>query len=161
MKRIPLFLAGTLVVIWLLLNGEVSLLAIGFGILLAGVLIVSIARLRPVRPHLRNLHLAVPILGTLLVDILQSNVAVAQIVLGLERKREVHSGFLDIPLELTDPHGLAILAMIVTSTPGTSWAGIELDGKVLRLHVLDLKDADGWIVFFKKHYEQPLLSIFQ
>jgi len=161
MKRIPLFLAGTLVVIWLLLNGEVSLFALGFGVLLSGVLVVSIARLRPVRPHLRNLHLAVPILGTLLVDILQSNVAVARIVLGLERKREVHSGFLDIPLELTDPHGLAILAMIVTSTPGTAWAGIESDGKVLRLHVLDLKDADDWILFFKKHYEQPLLRIFQ
>jgi multicomponent K+:H+ antiporter subunit E len=161
MKGMPVFLAGALVVIWILLHGELSVLSLVFGIALACALVLSISRLRPIRPHLRNLHLAIPIIGTLLVDILQSNVAVARIVLGLERKREVRSGFLDIPLELSDPHGLSILAMIVTSTPGTSWAGIESSGKILRLHVLDLRDSDEWVRFFKQRYEQPLLRMFQ
>jgi multicomponent K+:H+ antiporter subunit E len=161
MKRTPLFLVGTLVVIWIILNGEVTLLSIVFSIVLAFALVLSISRLRPVRPHLRNLHLVIPLMGTLLIDILQSNIAVARIVLGFERNRDVRSGFLDIPLELSDPHGLAILAIIVTSTPGTSWAGIESNGEILRLHVLDLRDADEWVHFFKRRYEQPLMRIFQ
>jgi multicomponent K+:H+ antiporter subunit E len=73
----------------------------------------------------------------------------------------VHSGFLEIPLELRDPHGLVVLAVIVTSTPGTSWAGVSPGGRTLTLHVLDLKDEEGWIRLIKERYERPLLRIFQ
>ena len=62
------------------------------------------------------------------VDIVHSNVAVGRIVLGLSGKRAIRSGFLEIPLDLRDPHGLAALATIVTSTPGTVWVDISLDG---------------------------------
>jgi len=161
MKRVPLLLTVTLLVIWLLLNGELSLVSIGFGALLAVLLVLAIARLRPARPRLRNLHLAIPLAGTLFADIVRSNIGVARIVLGLVRNREVRSGFLDIPLQLSDPHGLAILALIVTSTPGTSWAGVAPDGRVLRLHVLDLRNEDEWIRFFKQRYEHRLLRIFE
>ena len=52
------------------------------------------------------------------------------------RSRDIRSGFVRIPLELTDPNGLAILAMIVTFTPGTAWAQLSADKRVLLLHVL-------------------------
>lgn len=161
MSKLPLFLIIALVIMWVLLNGTLSLSSVLFGLLLAILLALAIARLRPVRPRLRNLHVAIALIGTWLVDILQSNLSVARIVLGLERRHEVRSGFLDIPLELQDPHGLAVLAVIVTSTPGTSWAGLAPDGKVLRLHVLDLHDADQWIDFFKQKYERRLMRIFE
>jgi multicomponent K+:H+ antiporter subunit E len=161
MKQVPLILTITLVAMWLLLNGELSLLSIAFGVLLAVLLVLAITQLRPVPPRLRNLHLAVPLIGTVLVDIVRSNIAVARVVLGLVGNRQVRSGFLDIPLELSDPHGLAILAVIVTSTPGTSWAGMASSGKVLRLHVLDLRNEDEWIRFFKQQYEHRLMRIFE
>jgi multicomponent K+:H+ antiporter subunit E len=161
MKKLPLFLIVTLVFMWVLLNGTISLAVVLFGLLLATLLARSIAHLRPVRPRLRNLHVAIPLIGTWLADILQSNLSVARIVLGLERRHEVHSGFLDIPLELKDPHGLALLSVIVTSTPGTTWAGVAADGKVLRLHILDLHNSDQWIDFFKQKYERRLIRIFE
>ena len=161
MRQVPLYLTVTLVGIWLLLNGELSVMSIAFGVLLAVLLVLAIAKLRPVRPRLRNLHLAVPLVATLMADIVRSNLAVARIVLGLVPNRQVRSGFLDIPLELSDPHGLAILAVIVTSTPGTSWAGIAPSGRVLRLHVLDLRNEDEWIHFFKQRYERRLMRIFE
>ena len=71
---------------------------------------------------------------------------------------QVRSGFLDIPLELRDPHALAILAAIVTSTPGTAWAGLSPDGRTLTLHVLDLKDEAAWIQTIKDRYERPLME---
>jgi multicomponent K+:H+ antiporter subunit E len=160
-KRVPLLLTLALVVTWLLLTAELSALSIAFGALLAVALVLAISRLRPVRPRLRNLHVALPLIGSVLTDIVRSNLAVARIVLGLAPGRQVRSGFLDIPLELSDPHALAVLAVIVTSTPGTSWAGMTPDGKVLRLHVLDLRNEDEWIRFFKKRYERRLLRIFE
>ena len=75
-------------------------------------------------------------------DIVRSNFAVARIVLGLVGTRQVRSGFVQIPLDLREDHGLAVLACIVTSTPGTVWAGLSPDGATLTLHVLDLQDQD-------------------
>ena len=131
------------------------------GAVLSVVFVLAVAQLRPVRPSVHRLYLAMPLVGIVLVDILRSNFSVAAIVLGLARRSQVHSGFLHIPLELRDPHGLTLLAVMVTSTPGTSWAGVSADGATLTLHVLDLKDEEEMIQFIKRRYEQPLLRIFQ
>jgi len=161
MRQVPLYLTVTLVAMWLLLNAELSVMSIAFGVLLALLLVLAIAQLRPVRPRLRHVHLAIPLVATLLVDIVLSNLGVARVILGLTRNRQVRSGFIDIPLELSDPHALAILAVIVTSTPGTSWAGVAPDGRVLRLHMLDIRDEDEWIRSFKQRYERRLMRIFE
>jgi multicomponent K+:H+ antiporter subunit E len=131
------------------------------GALLSIVLVLAIAQLRPVRPRLRRLYLAIPLAVNVFVDILKSNLHVAAIVLGLVRDRQVRSGFIEIPMELTDPHGLTILAVIVTSTPGTSWAGLSPSGRTLTLHVLDLADEEELIDVIKRRYEQPLMRIFE
>ena len=123
MRRVPPLLTAVLAGIWLLLSGELSVAQVAFGTFLAVVLMLAASELRPVHPRLRRLYLFVPLVASWLVDIVRSNFNVARVVLGLVRDRQVRSGFLDIPLELTDPHALAILAVIVTSTPGTAWAG--------------------------------------
>jgi multicomponent K+:H+ antiporter subunit E len=160
-RRVPLFLSFVLLGIWLLLSDELSFAQAAFGALLSLLLMLAIEHLRPVRPRLRRLYLAVPLAATVLVDIVRSNLGVASVVLGLVRGRQVRSAFLDIPLELTDPHGLTILAAIVTVTPGTSWAGVSPNGCTLTLHVLDLKDEEEWIRLIKQRYEQPLMRIFE
>jgi multicomponent K+:H+ antiporter subunit E len=160
-RYVPPFLAVVLVGTWLLLGGEISVAQVAFGALLSVLFLLAIARLRPVRPRLRRLYLALPLAAGLLVDVVRSNLGVARIVLGLVRGREIRSGFLDIPLELRDPHALSFLAVIVTATPGTSWAGVTPDGRTLRLHVLDLVDEERWIRSFKRRYEAPLMEIFE
>ena len=159
--RVPPLLTVLLLAIWLTVGGELSVGQIAFGTVLSVVLVLGIAQLRPVRPRSRRLYLAIPLAATVLIDILRSNLGVARVVLGLVRDRQVHSGFLDIPLELTDPHGLTILAVIVTSTPGTAWAGMSADGRTLTLHVLDLQDEQATIRLIKQRYEQPLRRIFE
>jgi multicomponent K+:H+ antiporter subunit E len=146
---------------WLLLSDELSVAQVVFGVLLSVLLVLAIARLRPVRPRLHRVHLVIPLAARVLVDILKSNLHVAAVVLGQVRDRQVRSGFLDIPMELTDPHGLAILAVIVTATPGTSWAGLSPSGRTLTLHVLDLQDEEELIGVIKRRYEQPLIRIFE
>jgi multicomponent K+:H+ antiporter subunit E len=152
-------LSLALIGMWLLLMNGVNLAQVAFGALLSVSLVLGIAQLRPVRPRLRRLYLAVPLAARVLVDIVRSNLHVAAIVLGLVRKRRIRSGFVDIPLQLSDPHGLAVLAVIVTATPGTAWAGIS--NGTLTLHVLDLEDEAALIHLIKRRYEQPLMRIFQ
>jgi multicomponent K+:H+ antiporter subunit E len=159
-KRVPLILTSALVAAWLLLNG-LSFGELVFGIVLAVALMLAVARLRPNPPRVRHLHLALPLAAAVVVDILRSNIDVARIVWGTLRNRPMHSGFVDIPLELHDPHALSILAMIVTSTPGTVWAGVSPDGDTLRLHVLDLRDEARLIRTIKERYERPLRRMFE
>jgi multicomponent K+:H+ antiporter subunit E len=161
MRRVPPVLAVVLVAIWLLLNNSASLANVLLGVIVAVLLMLAAAQLRPLHPRLKRLWTIVPLVFMVLVDIVRSNIAVARIVLGLVRDRAVHSGFIDIPLDLRDPHGLAMLAAIITSTPGTSWAGVSDDGGSLKLHVLDLKDEDEWIRTIKERYERPLMRIFE
>lgn len=161
MTRVPLVLGVVLVAIWLLLNGAGRPGQWLVATILALVVLRVFANLRPLRPTLRRLHLAAPLAVHVVLDILRSNLAVARIVLGLVGRRQIRSGFLDIPLELRDPHGLSILASIITSTPGTVWAGVSLDGRTLTLHVLDLADEDEWIRLIKQRYERPLISMFE
>ena len=146
---------------WLVLNQTVEpgqvLLGVALGVLLAW----ASSRLRPVRASLRRLDLAAALVVTVVIEIVKSNIAVGRIVLGLVRDREIRSGFLDIPLELRDPHALAALSTIITATPGTIWAGQSEDGTVLTLHVLDLDDDKRWIAYIKQTFEAPLLRIFE
>jgi multicomponent K+:H+ antiporter subunit E len=161
MKRPPLLLILTLFAIWLLLAGSWSAGQIALGATLAVVLGLASRSMRPLQPRLRRPHLAVGLILRVLLDIVRSNIGVGRVVLGLIRDRPVRSGFLKIPLELHDPHGLAALAMIVTSTPGTIWAGMSPDGATLTLHVLDLRDEQAMIQMIKERYERPLMELFQ
>jgi multicomponent K+:H+ antiporter subunit E len=95
-----------------------------------------------------------------LVDIVRSNLAVLRIALKLPAPVRV-AGFLAIPLQLRDARGLAVLAGIVTATPGTSWAHYEAAANVLTLHVLDLADEEDWVRQFKDRYERRLMEIFE
>ena len=56
---------------------------------------------------------------------------------------------------------LAVLASIVSLTPGTVSAGLSADHKTLLLHGLDVPDAQALIDEVKSRYEAPLLEIFE
>lgn len=162
MKRsIPTMFALALLCLWLLLNDTLEPGHIVLGALIAVLLALSVVRMRPLQARLRRLPLVVKLMFTVLLDIIRSNIGVARVILGLVRDREVKSGFLEIPLDLRDPHGLAGLAMIVTSTPGTVWVELTPDGSTLTLHVLDLRDEAALIRLIKQRYEQPLREIFE
>jgi multicomponent K+:H+ antiporter subunit E len=137
-----------------------------FGQLLLGLVVAmtmafGFRSVRPLIPRLRRPGSALRLIGRVFVDIVRSNYAVARIVLGLTGGREIHSAFVDIPLDMRDPHGLAVLAAIVTSTPGTVWANLSDDGTTLTLHVLDLRDESLWIDTIKQRYEKLLMEIFE
>jgi multicomponent K+:H+ antiporter subunit E len=160
-RRVPPVLTGVLVVMWLLLNETLSIGSVLLGVLLAVALAWASGVLRPLQPTMRRPRLILVLLAHVLHDIVRSNVAVARIVLGLAGSREIRSGFVKIPLDLTDPHGLAVLAGIVTATPGTVWVDHDVAASTVTLHVLDLKSEQEWIDWIKGRYERLLVRIFE
>ena len=138
MKKIfpaPL-LSVALFLIWLLLNQSVSPGNIVLALILALLLPVMFRGLRPRYVRVRNVGAILRLSWAVMVDTTASNVAVLRF-LAWPSSRRAESGFVKIPLDLRDPNGLAVLAMIVCLTPGTSWAELSLDRSVLMLHVLE------------------------
>ncbi|HMM46380.1 MAG TPA: Na+/H+ antiporter subunit E [Thiobacillaceae bacterium] len=153
---LPLVLVGA----WLLLNDSASLGQIALGVVFALLISAAITRLRPLPAWPRRLHVAIGLIARVLLDIVRSNFAVGGIILDAT-KRQPTIGFMKIPLDMRDPHGLAMLSIIITGTPGTVWAGHDPDNNVLTLHVLDLKDEAAWVRTIKHRYERPLMEIFE
>jgi len=160
-RRISPVLVAALTVIWLLLNQTLAPAHIALGLALSALLAWFGSVLRPLQATLRRVDRAFGLFFVVSWDIVRSNFNVARIVLGLAGPRDVRSGFVEIPLDLRDDHGIAVLACIVTSTPGTVWAGLAADRSSFKLHVLDLREPAEWIRMIKERYEKPLMGIFQ
>ena len=155
------FLSLALLVMWLVLNAtlEPAHILLGFLLGLAGGMVF--ARLPSPGGRVRvRVGAMAALFWQVFVDIVRSNIAVGRIALNPATRGRT-TAFLDLPLELRHPGGLAILACILTATPGTSWARYDAARSVLTIHVLDLVDEKAWIRQFKERYERKLLEIFQ
>jgi multicomponent K+:H+ antiporter subunit E len=153
-------LSLALLVLWLLLNRTLSAghIVLG-GVLALGIPLVT-AGLRPLPVRIRRPGMVLRLALTVVSDTVASNIAVARLLLRPGR-RQHSAGFVHIPLEVRDPNALAVLAMIVCITPGTAWAEISLDRSMLMLHVLELDDPQALVDHVKRHYERPLMEIFE
>jgi multicomponent K+:H+ antiporter subunit E len=116
------------------------------------------AALEPTRPRLRRPGAILRFLAIVLYDIVRSNVAVARLVLVGGPRRQ---GFVEIDLALRDPTALAVLAIVVTSTPGTAWMDYDAARGRLLLHVFDLRDEEEWREVVNQRYGSLLQEIFE
>lgn len=152
-------LSAALLVLWLLLARSASAgqWLVGLVLGVAVPLLVANLRIRPVRVRKR---LIARYLLTVGLDALQSNVTVGWDVLRWRWRRPAH-GFVVVPLDLRDPVGLAVLAMVTTIVPGTVWSELALDRSAVLLHVWDAPDAHSFVARYKARYEQPLRDMFE
>jgi multicomponent K+:H+ antiporter subunit E len=151
-------LSASLLLMWMALNGFTP------GHFILGCIVSvfaswGMAALRPVKPRLPKWYLLPKLVGIVLYDIVRSNIAVASILI-TGGKRKHKSGFITVPLDLENPTALAVLAVIVTSTPGTAWLEYNSLSRTVLIHVLDLVDEAAWQVLIKTRYEALLMEIF-
>ena len=153
----PLVWLG-LLAMWLLLNGSIAPGQIILGMIVATFAAWTALPLAPAKSRVSHIPTIAALLVAVASDIVKSNIAVLQLILS---GRTARSAFVDIPLELTDENGLAILACIVTATPGSAWVQHSAARNVVTIHVLDTPAPEAWAAEFKRIYEQRLVEILQ
>lgn len=153
-------MSGFILAVWLLLNQSLAPGDLLVGSVLGVAFALLLRRLALPVLHIRKHHLLLVLAGRVAWDIVQSNIALLVLILS-GRHRRVRSGFVRVPLLLTDGYGLAILACIITSTPGTIWMSYESKERVLLIHVFDLVDEAAWIQTVTERYERPLREVFE
>jgi multicomponent K+:H+ antiporter subunit E len=152
-------LSTAMVLLWLLLT------RFSLGHLLLGGTVSLVAgqafsRLEPEQVRVRAWVPLLRLAGIVTLDIIQSNYAVARLMLTNGRHGERRSGFVEIQLRLDDPVPLALLAVVLTATPGTAWLEYDADSGVLLLHVFDMVDPAEWQELIRDRYEALLLEAF-
>ncbi|WP_445116772.1 Na+/H+ antiporter subunit E [Acinetobacter sp. WZC-1] len=151
------FVSVIVALCWLMLNHSLQ----GFDIMVAIVLGFIIPHLiQPFIVRTPNIHWkrAVQLFFVVLWDIIVSNIRIAIQVLGPTSK--LHPKWYRVPLETSHEHVNTLLAMIITTTPGTVSAGIDQERGDILVHALSSDDPDQDIQNIKARYETPLIAIF-
>jgi len=153
------FLSLILAVVWILLQNDFSYGMAVFGLILGILLPIATARWWPDRP--RSIKKGRMFVYCLIVlwDILVANIQVAWIIL-TKSNDKLRPAWIAIPLELTEPEAITVLAGTITLTPGTVSADLSDEGHSLLVHVLDTDNPDAVRDQIKSRYEARLLEIF-
>lgn len=149
----------TLTGFWLLLMNEITLGGVLLGLLLGIVIPLYTNRFWPGTPLIRNLHKVAEYAAIVLWDILVANVQVAWWILFWPVPR-LRPAFMTVPLEITSPEAITVLAGTITMTPGTVSCDLSADGRALLIHGLHAPDTDGTVADIKNRYERRLKEIF-
>lgn len=121
----------------------------------------TMAALHPETPALRNWRVIPRLFGTLFRDIIRSNIAVTRLILTEGWRSNRRSSFIEVPLKLRSPTGLAVLAIILTATPGTAWIEYVSGTGTLVLHIFDGAESERYISVIRDIYEPMLQEIFE
>lgn len=153
-------LSLALLMLWLLANQSLSPGQIVLGTVLGVVFAWIMVNLQPDKTRLKNYGMIAVLAGHVAVDVVRSNIAVMGAILRAG-KHPVNSGFVAIDISLRDENALALLACILTATPGTAWLEFDRQTGVLLIHVLDLENGAAWSELIRNRYEAPLKEIFE
>jgi multicomponent K+:H+ antiporter subunit E len=148
-----------LALFWLLLVNELSVAQAVLGLALGGAVAAVTGVFRPPRLRVRQPGAALRLLGVFAYDIVVANLAVARAA--LSPRMPIRPQFVRVPLDIQEPAAAALLAAMVTLTPGTVSVDLDLERRVLRVHGLLVDDEAQAAAVIKARYEARIKEIFQ
>lgn len=155
-----LFLTGLLfVIIWLAISGSYSLPNLLLGILIAA-LSLGLIRHQIARSDSRRVRL-IPLLllvGLFTKELALSAWTVAKLV--VRPKMELKPGIFAYPLTVQDDFEIALLANLITLTPGTLSVDVTEDRKTLYVHALDCSDVEATRRSIAGGFERKIMEAF-
>ena len=146
--------------VWMMLVNRFAWGSLVFAAVLGLVIPVMTAPYWPDRPRVGSPRRIAAYVGIVLIDIAKANIAVARIVLFLP-KRDLRPCWLTVPLDLTSPEAITVLAATITLTPGTVSCDLSEDGHALLVHCLHAPDPAAVLDEIKTRYEARLKEIFR
>ncbi len=154
------YLSTLLAVTWMLLVNRIALGSLVMAAFLATVIPLATAAYWPARPRLTRPFALIPYLALVLWDVILANIHVARIILFMPAN-QIKSAWITIPVDLTAPEAITLLAGTITMTPGTLTADMTRDGRALLIHALHAPDPDALRDEIKSRYESRLKRIFE
>ena len=153
-------LSVALVLVWLLLQNSFDLGNLLLGLVLGLCIPLWTSGLWPKPLRVRSWGAVLGYSVLVIGDIVVANFDVARLIL-FRRSSELRTRWVSVPLELSSPEAITVLAGTVTMTPGTVSCDLSADGRHLLVHCLDAPDAEQIVREIKTRYEARLKEIFE
>lgn len=153
------FLAVGLLVLWLTLQQSIGLGHVLMGSVVAIAASIMASAMLPDRVTFRRPVRLLQLLAVAGLDIMRSNLALLAVL--LHPRPNPTASFIEMELKLTHPFALAILACLLTATPGSAWLDYDGERGTVLIHVFDLVDEEAWVAMIRTRYEALLLEIFE
>lgn len=152
------WLSVVLLVLWLLLVNSFSPGHVLLGALLGLAIPAFTHRFWTSAPEVRRWGPVFRLVPVYVWDVVVANLAVAALILSFWRSPR--PAWIVIPLDIRDPYAIAVLASMISMTPGTVSSHLTADRLQLLVHVVDTDDPDHEVTRIKRRYEQALKEIF-
>lgn len=108
-----------------------------------------------------KLFVAVRLLLIFLWALINSGIATIRIILSASFGGAAPaSGFIRFRYAPMSDQGAALLAAMITLTPGTTAIDIDPDTRTMTLHLLDVAGAEDAIADIRRSFEPPLVVLF-
>lgn len=146
---------AVLAIAWTVLVGELSPFSLVEGAIL-GYLVLLLRRQVELNLIVRTWKLSVLVLF-FLWELLLANIRVTIDI--ITPNDNIRAGVVAVPLDIQGPVSVAVLANIISLTPGTVTMDVSDDQTVLYIHTMHLKDADEFRRDIKEGFERRLMEV--
>ncbi len=152
-----------LAVSWLVLTGEFTPgnLVIGYIIGYLTLLWADEATLpdSAMSRYLRRVPKIIALVFYFLWTVIVANFRMARAVLSpLSR---LHPAIVAVPLDITDPIGITLLANWITLTPGTLTIEVAEDTKTMYIHTFQCPDVEAFRAEIKNAFERRIMELYE
>lgn len=154
------YLSLTLVVLWFMLVNQWKVGSLVMALILATILPLVTSAWWPDRARIRHPVRLLSYTALVFWDIIVANFQVAYVIIFVPRDK-IQSRWITVPIDLTQPEAISLLAGTITMTPGTLSSDMSACGRALLIHALNAPDPDAVRDQIKSRYEARLKRIFE
>jgi multicomponent Na+:H+ antiporter subunit E len=146
---------------WAAATGSFSLLNLMFGAFIA-LVALALVRDRVTGPRIsRRLRRVLALLALFLYELFLSALKVALLVVRPDMRQQLQPGIIAFPLRVTSDAEIALLANLITLTPGTLSVDVSEDRRYLFVHALDVVDRDALVSDIADGFETRVMEVFR
>jgi multicomponent Na+:H+ antiporter subunit E len=143
--------------IWMFLNDNWGIAGFMIGYLLGLIFIFTLRRFFNQPFYMRRVWAAVKLLFLFLKELILSNIAVIAHI--LRPRLKIRPGIVALQTELKSDWEVALLACLITLTPGTLTLEVSPDQDRLYIHVMDIHDAELLAQQIKGTFEKAIMEV--
>lgn len=155
----PLLANLLLALLWIALIGSRQPVQFVLGLLIGYAVLAVLAPLVGTAAYVRRLPRALAFAGFFFKELILASVRVAwDVVLPRSRRRP---GVVAVPLDSRDETEIALLAKLLTLTPGSVTLDVAADRSVLYVHTMFVDDPDAVRAEIKNGFERRVRELLQ
>jgi|SRR5690606_7813034 multicomponent Na+:H+ antiporter subunit E len=149
-----------LALVWAAITGNFTGLNLLLGVAIGGVAVLMLRSVFAPPRALRKVRRVASLLLLFLYELAASAIRVARVVLTPDLKSAIRPAIVAFPLTVKSDAEIALLANLITLTPGTLSIDVSEDRSVLYVHVLTLDTREALIADIAGGFETKVREVF-